>query len=245
MLFRSCFFALATTLTVGLSTTNAVPITFSSSNGSQGASATFDIVGPTLTVTLAGTTGDVLNPAGLLTTVFFNLGGAALTPVSALIGPGSTGVNGAPLTGSVGGEWSYATGFSQFGANSGISSTGLGIFPGSGNFGGPDLDGAGNGSPAYGLLTAGDNFATGNPQVTSGGVPLIKNSVVFTLSGVSPGAAVSNVTFQWGTSLTEPSAPGVPEGGPTVPDGGSTLVLAGIALLSLAAYSRRLGRRKN
>lgn len=239
---------LAGGLFLGGSIARAVPFTFAGSNGSQGASATFDIVGSTLTVTLSGTTGDVLNPSGVLTTVFFNLGGSALTPVSALVAPGSTGVNGAPgAGGNVGGEWAYATGFSQYGANSGISSTGLGLFPGSGNFGGPDLDGTGNGSPAYGLLTASDDFTTGNPQVTSGGLPLNKNSVVFTLNNVSAGAAVSNVTFQWGTSLTEPSTPGIPQPGPTpipVPDNGSTLMLSGIACLAVGLTAHLYRRRQ-
>ena len=127
---------LSTGLLVGATVARAVPITYNGSNGTMGASATFDIVGSTLTVTLSATTGDVMAPADVLTTVFFNLGGAALTPVSALVGPTSSGVNGAPgAGGNVGGEWAYATGFSQYGANSGISSTGLGIFPaGAGNF---------------------------------------------------------------------------------------------------------------
>ena len=218
----------------------AYAIPFSGTNGTQGAFVDFSISGTTLTVTLSATTGDVMNPAGVLTTVFFNLSGAPLTPVSAVIAPGSAGVNGAPASGSVGGEWSYATGFSQFGANSGISSTGLGLFPGSGNFGGPDLDGLGNGSPAYGLLTAADNFATGNPQVTAGGMPLIKSSVIFTLNNVAPNATISNVTFQWGTSLTEPNAPGIPGGGPGVPDGGTTVVMLGLTFAGLAFLRRKL-----
>jgi hypothetical protein len=235
--------SLGCALALGLSVAHALPQTFTGNNGSQGAAATFDIVGGTLTVTLSATTGDVLDPSGILTTVFFNLDGTPLTPLSAAIAAGSAGVNGAPSSGSVGGEWSYATGFSQYGANSGISSTGLGIFSNSGNFGGPDLDGAGNGSVSYGLLTGADDFTTGNSQVTAGGRPFFKNSLVFTLNGVTA-TTVSNVTFQWGTSLTEPSAPGIPNGGPGVPDEGSTLVLTGIGLCLVTFTARRVGSRK-
>src|SRR6185503_11805094 len=79
----------------------------------------------------------------------------------------------------------------------------------------------------YGITSAGDNTATGNTPVT-GTNALIQNSVVFTLSGLPPGfnpaTSISNVEFQYGTDLSEPHFPGVPEP--------ATLVLmAGGALL--------------
>jgi hypothetical protein len=101
----------------------------------------------------------------------------------------------------------------------------------------------------YGILSAGDNTATGNAQVT-GGEPLIKNSVTFLLSGL-PGdfllASIANVSFQYGTALTEPNFPGSSGGtGGSGGGGGSggipepgTLSLAGAAILGGFFYSRR------
>jgi hypothetical protein len=60
----------------------------------------------------------------------------------------------------------------------------------------------------YGLLSAGDDPTTGNTPVT-GGNPLIHDSVVFTLtglpSGFDPSRDIGNITFQYGTSLSEPN----------------------------------------
>jgi hypothetical protein len=83
------------------------------------------------------------------------------------------------------------------------------LFPGS-NLQGPDApDGL-----QYGITSAGDDTGTGNTPVT-GENALIKNSVVFTLSGLpvgfDPSASISNVVFQYGTALDEPHFPGIPE----------------------------------
>ena len=63
----------------------------------------------------------------------------------------------------------------------------------------------------YGITSAGDNPATGDAAVT-GQEPLVKNSVKFRVkSGVvfDPKTAISNVSFQYGTSLTaDPNLPG-------------------------------------
>ena len=64
----------------------------------------------------------------------------------------------------------------------------------------------------YGLTSTGDNLATGNAAVT-GQFALIKSSVEFTLSENSSFTAIenytiSNVTFQYGTDLSEPHVPG-------------------------------------
>jgi hypothetical protein len=122
---------------------------------------------------------------------------------------------------------------------------GLGLF-GPGNlFPGSDLqpptspDGL-----QYGLTSAGDDTTTGNAPVT-GDNALIKNSVVFTLSGLPSTfllSGISNVGFQYGTSLTDTSFPGVTPG-PT-PGGGtvpvpSTLALFGVGMAGLAWVRRR------
>ena len=223
-------------------------LTFVSSNGLRSASATFDVVGGNLQITLNNiSTNDVTSPTGggaILTTVFFDLSPTtALTPVSALLGLGSVVHFGSSGGGNVGGEWAFASGLVGAPGNAalGASSSGLGLF-GSGNFGGPDLDppNAVNGLN-YGITSAGDNVFSGNAAVT-GNVPLIQNSVVFTLSGnpvftTIGDYTISNVSFQYGTSLLEPRDPGifvetnVPE--PT------TLSICALLLIPLASRVRR------
>lgn len=216
----------------------AAPITVSAVSGTRAASAYFDInAAGNLVVVLTNTsTSDALAPIDLLTALFFDIDGVgALTPVSAMLA-GSTVLFGPDGGGNVGGEWAYASGLSgaPLGATEGISSSGLGLF-GQYNFNGVDLDSptAVNGFN-YGITSAGDNPATGNAQLT-GGEPIIKNSVTFTLSGqnlsnVDLSSAVRNVSFQYGTSLSEPNL--------RVPEPSSMLLLT----LGLGAVG--IGRRR-
>jgi hypothetical protein len=211
------------------------------SSGSLAASATFSFVGSNLQVVLANTsTADVLVPSNVLTAVFFNVAGnPTLGSVSAVLSAGSTVFfDSAPAGGVVGGEWAYGNSLAGApgGANQGISSSGFGLF-GAATFPGSGLD-----PPAavdglnYGITSANDNPATGNAAVT-GGFPLIKNSVTFTLSGLPTGfnlADISNVSFQYGTALTEPNVQSVP-----IPP---TALLLGSGLLGIIALGGR--RRK-
>jgi len=233
----------------GFSAVSVQAIVFTGSSGGLAASATFSVneATDTLTVTLANTSSaDVLVPADVLTAVFFNVSGnPLLTSTTALLPAGSVVVNDTPTT-VVGGEWAYSNGLNQFGANSGISSSGFGIF-GNPTFTGPDLDDplAVNGIN-YGILSAGDNIATGNSAVLS--EPFVKNQVVFTLTGFTlTEAAISNVTFQYGTSLNgtpggEPSFPGETPT-PSVPDAGSSVILLGVSTLLLGLLRRRFVHR--
>jgi hypothetical protein len=192
----------------------AVPISFTGSDtGGRKAKITFENIGTTLVAKLKNTSmTDVGVPNQVLTGVFFKVtGNPALTKVSALIGAGSNVVNGTtPLDNVVGGEWAFRNGLNQYGANMGISSTGLNLFGAANRFPGANL--AGPDSPdglQYGITSAGDNPSLGNQKVTS--APLIKNEVIFTLGNWTfgdPTNYISNVTFQYGTDLAEPHTTG-------------------------------------
>ena len=242
---KKCAAAMAAVLLAGVSA-NAAPMVFVGSSGNLSASASFDIVGGQLQLTLVNTSAaDVMNPAEVLTAIFFSLNGnPSLSSVSAVLGAGSSVVydaQGQPAGGVVGGEWAYGNGLSgaPLGANSGISSSGFGTgFFGAATFPGADLESpAGVDGVQYGILSAGDNTATGNGGITGSG-GLIKNSVVFTLGNLPAGfslASISNVTFQYGTSLGEPNVP-VPE--PT------TMIAGALLLLPFAASTMRFMRRR-
>ncbi|MBX3357493.1 MAG: hypothetical protein KF745_03605 [Phycisphaeraceae bacterium] len=185
-------------------------------------SVEFAISGNALIVTLTNTaTSDVTVPSDVLTAVFWsmNIGASSLTRTSGLLAPGSTvfyDPDGQPAGGVIGGEWAYRSGLSFNGASFGISSTGIDLFGPGDLFPGPDL--APPTSPdglQYGLLSAGDNTATGNGGITGSG-GLIKNAVVFTLTGLPANFSldsISNVLLQYGTDVSEPRIPAVPAPG--------------------------------
>jgi hypothetical protein len=185
---------------------------------------------------------DVLVPVDVLTAVFFDIAGnSSLSRTSALLTAGSAVFyDSAPAGGVVGGEWGYKTGLfgAPLGATQGISSSGLGLFGGADRFPGANLAPPSNGSLnglEYGLLSAGDNSATGNSAILNSG-GLIRNSVTFTLGGL-PGdfslTSIGNVSFQYGTSLTEPNVPAIPE--PEI----YAMMLAGLGLMGFVARRRR------
>ncbi len=224
------------------SASQALSITYSGSSGSRSASALFDLSGSTLNVTLANTSSsDILVPTDVLTGVFFNTT-HTLTPVSASLN-GSSVFYGA-FVNNVGEGWQYKSGVSAQGKNSGISATGLSIFGPSGNFFSPGqiLDGLNNG-----ILSAGDNTATGNAGVTGHG-PLIKHSVAYTLTAdtlFSLSEVGSSVVFQYGTSTTEPTVLGTcidctPPPPQVVPEPSTWIMLVtGILCLLGYGWSRR------
>ena len=244
-----------------VSEADAAAVTFTGSDSfGRAASATFDTSGTNFLVTLTNTSSaDVLVPTDVLTGVFFNISGdPTLGRISAVLNSGSTvfyDPDGQPAGGVVGGEWAYNADVSSGslpGVNQGISASGLGIFGGSSNrFAGANLAGPDNvGGLDYGLLSAGDNPATGNSGVTGSG-GLIRNSVVFTLSGLPTGfnplTSVSNVFFQYGTNLSEPRIAGTATSTPnpnsqSVPEPST---MAGLLLTGLAAVRSRSKRKQN
>jgi hypothetical protein len=225
----------------------ATPITFTGSGGNLVAQVAFDVSGTTLVVTLTNTSSsDVLAPSDVLTAVFFDLAGdPILSRLSAVVAPGSSVSFGITDPGNVvGGEMAYKTGLvgAPGNASQGISSAGLGLFGPGDRFPGNDLQApASPNGLQYGLTSAGDNTSTGNTRVT-GTDALIKNAVVYTLGGLPSGfllSGISNVNFQYGTSLSDTSIPGL---GLTI-DLVSSALLFGSGLIAMVWVQRR--RRLN
>ena len=208
-------------------------VTFSGSSGTLSAEATFQTSGGNLIVTLTNTsTTDALVPTNILTGVFFNAP-VTLTTVSATT---AGSVYNYPGVTNVGGEWAYNSGFSgPAGSNQGISASGLGLFGPTNNFGGTNFSGPPSGEVGgvdFGIAPAGDNPATGNGGLSGEG--LINNSVTFVLSGWSGSlASITDVYFQYGTSLTEPGF-----GGSNTPEP-ATMVLMGVGAAGLWFARRR------
>lgn len=228
----------------GMATPARSSIIFSADNGDLGASVSFEQTENMLIITLTNTSStDVLVPADVLTGVFFDLAGnPQLFALSAIIGPGSTLNWGtAGQDNSLGSQWAYVGEIDNLFimASQGISASGLGIFGPHDVFpGGP---GVGNGPQGldFGLLSAGDDLTTGNKQVT-GKVPLVKDSMVFTLNGLPEDfiltpQSISNVAFQYGTDLSEPRFDAPPAEIPEPMTMSLTILGAGLCLRTRSA----------
>jgi hypothetical protein len=212
---------------------------YSGSSGHLSASALFNLSGNTLTVTLTNTsTADVLVPSDVLTGVFFN--------TTHTLTPGVASLNGSAVfygsTSDPSNGWGYASGVSAHGKNSAISASGAVSGLGHSNFNGTHNS---LGGLDFGILSAGDNTATGNTGVTGHG-PLIKNSVQFTFTaaaGFSLRELGDSVVFQYGTTLCEPHfcAPDPTPFVAAVPAPAS-IVLLGTGLVPALAVRRRLRR---
>jgi len=234
------------------------PPLFTFSSGTRAASADFSQRGGNLVVTLTNTfDGNVLVPSDVLTAVFFDISSSpTLTPVTATVAAGSsvvytTNCDVNPCAGAtnVGGEWGFGSGLAPQGPVTGaygLSSTGARSGLGAANF----PTGLDYQSPAaldglqFGITSAGDNLATGNTGVT--GSALIKNAVVFTLSGLGAGPyTISNVFFLYGTSIGGEEGTGCVDGtcggggsGHEVPEPGYLLTLALLGVPVVLRYRK-------
>jgi len=217
-----------------------------------------------LEVTLTNTSTHVgFVPSDLLTAVFFDIAGtpsissskflsavatSVVKQVDVVTGSGKkkvttptavTTTNTAVKYPGQDGGWRYASNTSSNGIvspgkqNYGFGTAGMGIF-GSGG-GGQQFD--------YGIVNSTFNVLTdGNPGMK--GSPFIKNSVTFTLSGLAanfdPYTAISNVRFQYGTSLSEPHFDGSKVTTPTsaTPEP-SSFALMGLGSIGLFWAARR------
>ena len=203
--------------------------------GLLSASAKFEFDSGTkkLTITLTNTsTLDVVRTSQALGGLFFDVAGANLSlsgSDSAILPAGSTvlyanaadnpdnvTVNGTLNgTGDVSPEWAFANTGPDGQAN-GVSSSGYNLFGPGDRFNTQyDLDSPRSPDGSNYLITsAGDDASTGNSGLIND--PIIRNSVVFTLTSdadFDPQTDISNVRFQYGTSIDEPSFRGMPEPG--------------------------------
>jgi len=199
----------------------------SASGNALSATATFDITGSDLQITLQNTGAAATQPSDVLTILYFNLDGTpTLKPVSATLGSGGSLINPGLDPGSIGGNWQYMNTSGPGGATAGISTTGIGQFGPSGNMGGTT---AHLGGVTFGIVDGLGNNPNGGMDRT-----LVNGSIVFDLT-LPTGFDVTSITdvgFQYGTSAGEPF---LPVG--TVPDGGSTAILLGMALAGIGLFS--------
>ena len=227
-------------------------LTYTATNKTLSASATFAVSDLKLVITLSNTaSNDPSTSAEILTGIFFTLAGdPALTAASALLGPDAAikvrpGVSGPGMN--VGGEWAYrndVTGLPH-GANEGICSTSLKKFNQNLRFPGPNLQGpAALSGVQYGLTTDFDNLSNDKGSIKH--QQLVENTVVFTLGGLPTNftlADISDVSFQYGTrlrgaGLNLAGTTSGDSGGPVIPEPGTSVLIA-TGLLWVFALVRR------
>jgi hypothetical protein len=242
---RTLIAALAAAAAITTAAPAMAAVTVTGTSGTLAASATFDVVGGDLQVTLTNTAaGDVNFPTEILHALFFDIAGTpSLTYTSANICGTCTFTGTVQGTGTdVGAEWAFKQNAGGLGSgvtqSYGLSSSGYGIF-GPGNVLSSSPDRGGNASPPggadFGLVSAGYTTAGDNGGVTNN-QPYIKNSVIFDLGAFNGSLdSISNVRFQYGTALSDPSVPGVPEPATWA------MMLVGFGGIGMAMRRRRRG----
>lgn len=219
---------------------------FNVNSGGYSATATFDLTGTTLTLTLTNLD-SVTVPSDVLTGLFFDIAGnPTLSAFDADMATGSCLSTGscaavdikAPPAGSLTGGWQYlfnAASLPGVTQEYGVGTAGFGIFNGN------DVNNGGTGGNfSYGLANS-----KSNPNAAVNAALLILNSAVFQWTvpaGVN--ISISNVRFQYGTALNETSygclstTSGCIPNDENVPEP-STMGLLGLGLVGLGALARR------
>jgi hypothetical protein len=208
------------------------------------ASATFTVSNLDLVVDLSNdATFDPNDDEDILTGIFFSIDGAPhLMPVSAMVGDDSLVIDHklpVGFDGNIGTQWAYQSTLKNApqDANEGISSTSLKWFKSKDEFPGPKLKGAaGFGGISYGLTTLFDTPVNNRGNIKNDA--LVQNDIVFTFADLPPNFSVSeisNITFQYGTSVKAPELFILNQ---TIPEP-SPLALVTLAILSLPAIMRR------
>lgn len=192
---------------VGLGTVltcHASTMTYQQQSSNSSASATFTLLGNgNLQVTLANTSiGAASSASDVLTAFFFSVSpGVTLTPVSVLLGNGSSILNCLTCSGAtnLGGEWGYAANVQGF-ANQAVHLVGAashGVLDVSNLFGGPNLAGTnGPGGIDFGLVS----YSTTPGAAAFTGSPLVHNQVIMTFGTQAPFnlSAIGTVGFLYG-----------------------------------------------
>lgn len=177
------------------------------------ATATFTVSNLELIITVSNTgTFAPVTANDILTGIFFTIDGDPnLTPQSAQVAPGSSVIDQRlPLgfTGNVGSQWAYRNDLvgAPNGTDEGISSTSLKWFSTKNLFSSEKVKGFGSfDGISFGMTTLDD--LGGNNRGNIKNQALIQNAVVFTFSGLPDNFSISDisdVTFQYGTSLKAP-----------------------------------------
>ncbi len=223
---------------------------------------TYDSVLKTLKVVLTNTADDVDYQNEVLTGVFFDAIGNPLT-----IGDGW--VKGTAVTGGeviqgnhspdqilfgagkdVSSEWAFASTAELVPPDAAIGSSGFGIFgpqdrfDTTTNLDGPDDPNGIN----YGIVDSDWLYSDGDDNNKLGVEPVIRGSVIFTFSNVKTPFSdptlsfISNVNFQYGTDLGDPSVPGdFNKKPPQVPEPATIIALLGMTLTGVGfRFTRRM-----
>ncbi|MEH2432806.1 MAG: XDD4 family exosortase-dependent surface protein [Nostoc sp.] len=240
----------AASMTFSATGTNSIS---GGSSTALSAKAVFDnSIAGQLTLTLTNTGPGASAPTDVLTGIFWDYAGSALTNLKLSSAKAPTVIKNNVTTATnvdltkVGGntvEWGFAktTASTGLGGTSGVANpvtqhygigtAGFGISPGFGLSGGQQFN--------YGIITG---YDSANPAVSGG--TFVKDSATFVFSGLPTGfdlTKIQNIRFQYGTGLDEPStyyiAPPPPP--KRVPESSATVALGLFALGALMVAKKK------